>query len=113
MISNDLGLTSMHSQNIYYVGVEVSSEMVFIFYLSLLQFERVPPVWNVILERKNIRAAKTKTFLREYHVDLSTLVLLTKCKTWELSGRVLDLRPRGCRFEPHRRHCVLSLSKTH
>ena len=28
-----------------------------------------------------------------------------------LSGRVLDLRRRGRGFEPHRRHCVLSLSK--
>ena len=28
-----------------------------------------------------------------------------------LSGRVLDLRPTGCGFEPHRCHCVLSLSK--
>ena len=28
-----------------------------------------------------------------------------------LSGRVLDLRPRGGGFEPHRRHCVVSLSK--
>ena len=27
-----------------------------------------------------------------------------------LSGRVLDLRPKGRRFEPHRRHCVVSLS---
>ena len=27
------------------------------------------------------------------------------------SGRVPDLRPRGCRFEPHRRHCIVSLSK--
>ena len=24
-----------------------------------------------------------------------------------LSGRVLDSRPRGHRFEPHRRHCVV------
>ena len=30
-----------------------------------------------------------------------------------LSGRVLDPRPRGCMFEPHRRHCVMPLSKTH
>ena len=30
-----------------------------------------------------------------------------------LSGRVVDWRP-GCRvFEPHRRYCVVSLSKTH
>ena len=28
-----------------------------------------------------------------------------------LSGRVLDSRPRGCGFEPHRRHCDVSLSK--
>ena len=28
-----------------------------------------------------------------------------------LSGRVLDSRPKGRRFEPHRRHCVGSLSK--
>ena len=26
-----------------------------------------------------------------------------------LSGRVLDTRPRGRRFEPHRRHCVVVL----
>ena len=30
-----------------------------------------------------------------------------------LSGRVLDSRPKGRGFEPHRRHCVVSLSKTH
>ena len=26
-----------------------------------------------------------------------------------LSGRVLDSRPRGRGFEPHRRHCVVAL----
>ena len=30
---------------------------------------------------------------------------------WERSGSVLDLRPRGRGFEPHRHHCVVSLSK--
>ena len=29
-----------------------------------------------------------------------------------LSGRVLDSGPRGCKFEPHRLHCVVFLSKT-
>ena len=29
-----------------------------------------------------------------------------------LSGRVLDSRPRGRGFQPHRRHCVVSLSKS-
>ena len=28
-----------------------------------------------------------------------------------LSGRVLDSRPKSRGFEPHRRHCVVSLSK--
>ena len=28
-----------------------------------------------------------------------------------VSGRVLDSRPKGRGFEPHRRHCVVSLSK--
>ena len=27
----------------------------------------------------------------------------------ERSGRVLDSRPKGCGFEPHRRHCVVVL----
>ena len=31
----------------------------------------------------------------------------------ELSGRVLDLRPNGHGLEPHRRHCIVSFSKTH
>ena len=32
-------------------------------------------------------------------------------KPRERSGRVLDSRPKGRGFEPHRRHCVVSLSK--
>ena len=28
-----------------------------------------------------------------------------------LSGRVLDSRPKGHRFEPHRRHCVVVLEQ--
>ena len=29
-----------------------------------------------------------------------------------LSGRVLDSRSKDCGFEPHQRHCFVSLSKT-
>ena len=32
-------------------------------------------------------------------------------KKKERSGRVLESRPKGCGFGPHRRHCVVSLSK--
>ena len=38
-------------------------------------------------------------------------VLLTRAGAQWLIGRVLDSRLRGRRFKPHRRHCVVSLSK--
>ena len=43
---------------------------------------------------------------------LVRLLISTQIKgaQW-LSGRVLDSRPKGRGFEPHRRHCVVSLSK--
>ena len=41
--------------------------------------------------------------------DLNFLKYGTPCK--KHSDRVLDLRPRDSRFEPHRRHCIVSLSK--
>ena len=43
--------------------------------------------------------------------DLITSMIFTVPKAQWLSGRVLDSRSRGCGFEPHRRHCVVSLSK--
>ena len=37
---------------------------------------------------------------------------LQQCKEAQwLSGRVLDSRLRGCGFEPHQRHCAMSMSK--
>ena len=36
--------------------------------------------------------------------------MLNKGAQW-LSGRVLDLRPRGRRFEPHQCHCVVVLER--
>ena len=36
---------------------------------------------------------------------------LIRLGTQWLSGRVLDSRLRGRGFEPHQRHCVVSLSK--
>ena len=38
-------------------------------------------------------------------------ILFFDAGTEWLSGRMLDSRSRGCGFEPHRRHCVVSLSK--
>ena len=47
--------------------------------------------------------------------SITTIAILTfyarnEGAQW-LSGRVLDLRPRGPGFEPHRCHCLVSLSK--
>ena len=46
-------------------------------------------------------------------IEVITLILLLcLCVVYrELSGRVLDSRPKGRGFEPHQRHCVVSLSK--
>ena len=45
-------------------------------------------------------------------LQIGSLFKLVMGAQW-LSGRVLDTRLRGCSFEPHRCHCVMSLSKTH
>ena len=43
------------------------------------------------------------------HSIINIFILLRGAQSH--SGRVLDSRPKGCGFEPHRRHCVVSLSK--
>ena len=52
-----------------------------------------------------------------YSVPLQFMLCIVLCiflvvlgAQW-LNGRVLDSRPSGSGFEPHRRHCVVSLSK--
>ena len=39
--------------------------------------------------------------------------LLLHYKISQISGRASDSELRGPGFDPHRRHCVVSLSKTH
>ena len=43
--------------------------------------------------------------------DYSSCSLEGKKGAQWLSGRVLDLRPKGRGFEPHRRHCVVVLEQ--
>ena len=45
-----------------------------------------------------------------FYIDLLRENMKNLGAQW-LSGRVLDSRPKGRGFEPHRRHCVVSLSK--
>ena len=44
------------------------------------------------------------------HMNATCYHICTMGAQW-LSGRALDSRPKGRGFEPHRRHCVVSLSK--
>ena len=44
---------------------------------------------------------------QDSHMKITALITGAQ---W-LSGRVLDSRPRGHGFEPHWRHCIVSLSK--
>ena len=45
-------------------------------------------------------------------VFISCVILTGAIGDMELSGSVINLRLRGCWFEPHRMHCVVSISKT-
>ena len=44
-------------------------------------------------------------------VDISDNISKFKKGGQWLSGRVLDSRPKGSGFEPHRRHCVVVLEQ--
>ena len=44
-------------------------------------------------------------------IPLRIILLLFLLGEQWLSGRVLDSRPRGRGFEPHRRHCVVVLEQ--
>ena len=43
-------------------------------------------------------------------IFLSRITVVCQGAQW-LSGRVLDSRQRGCRFKPHRHHCVVVLEQ--
>ena len=43
-----------------------------------------------------------------YNLEARSRVKRSMGAQW-LSGRVLDSRPKGSGFEPHRRHCVVVL----
>ena len=45
-----------------------------------------------------------------HRIEVSLVTFCKQGAQW-LSGRVLDSRPKGNGFKPHRRHCVLSLSE--
>ena len=78
-------------------------------YLSLLY--KIYSALKIVQNRNNQNDIKSKLKLEDYLlVHTHKHICNDKGAKW-LSGRVLDSRPRGRGFEPHRRHCVVSLSK--
>ena len=80
--------------------------------------------WFLSFFKKYIQEYLQSTLITAIRLDvlLGLILVQTVCKglsAWGaqwLSGRVLDsrlLRLRSCRFERHRRHCIVSFSKTH
>ena len=62
---------------------------------------------RLLMELKESNQTKSKNV---FFCSVSIFTLFLKGGQW-LSGRVLDSRRKGGGFEPHRRHCVVSLSK--
>ena len=66
-----------------------------------IKFDTVKSGWSIVyIEGSQVIISK------------KSIVFLSMGGQW-LSGRVLDSRQKGPGFEPHQRHCVVSLSKTH
>ena len=71
------------------------------------------------LNGKCLITGKAKDIILTSYVKLNETMAIKKVSKVKVdlqgaqwpSGRVLDSRLRGCGFEPHRHHCVVSLSK--
>ena len=69
---------------------------------------------NKVRENFRIYSMKMAGYSKFYSVDAFTLRVPEPRELWlkkaqRLSGRVLDPRPKGRGFKPHRRHCVVVL----
>ena len=73
----------------------------------LLNAWHVTPIFSGMTGHTDIFYC-TKIF--HFHFGVCISILKLEGEQW-LSGRVLDSRPRGCGFEPHKRHCVVVLEQ--
>ena len=69
--------------------------------------------WKVAEEAEPLPFFNCETYEVCVWKSCHLLLIIRSLVVQWLSGRVLDLIPRGCWFKPHRRHCVLSLIMTH
>ena len=73
--------------------------------------------WSVLNAQSSQQTSLTGSLKQGNILDMTNASLLSSQKwfwgaQW-LSGRVFDSRQRGCGFEPHGRHCLVTFSKTH
>ena len=84
-------------------------------FLSCLHFYTLVHVGFIACNIDPDQTAPSEAVLRVHRICCVTLVWsafnIYLGAQW-LSDRVLDSRPRGCGFKPHRRHRVVSLSKS-
>ena len=61
----------------------------------------------IICYRRNFNCLADETGFESRFVGNPEDRISSAIGTYRVSGRVLDSRPRGRWFEPHRRHCVV------
>ena len=89
--------------------------------MTWLEFDDIGPIFKVTI--KNVKISFSAGNCAYINLQLrgqfsfENLILSSwpnnRTEAQWLSGRVLDLRPRGCGLEPHQHHCIVSLGKTH
>ena len=100
-------------QNYMYIGFHLSA---ILYWLTVVERQEIiHSLLNLLTGTVFSKSIKTnKVLVHEWqHTILILLETDNESEAQWLSGRVLDSRPKGHRLEPHRRHCVVSLSKTH
>ena len=78
-----------------------------IFHTSLRE---VPILKREAIEENHCLIQRSPYVVRNFSSVLATPLLTLLGAQW-LSVRVLDSRPRGSGFEPHRHHCVVVLEQ--
>ena len=76
---------------------------------KILVHNRLPTKYTDLPEPLLLETHSRDVDKNSYYIPINDTTLELGAQ-W-LSGRVLDSRPKGRGFEPHRRHCVVSLSK--
>ena len=88
-----------------------------LYYMKIFLYSNAIHLYNVLLKRDIQRTTFSCLSFKAYeismHITYGQMSIIDTMGAQWLSGRLFDLRLRGCGFEPHRRHCVVSLRKTH